>query len=307
MSLQHNQETFTPTVETLVKQLGSRNASQREQAEQALRCLGSEEIDQLVRLARTAPRKAMFRMIVWFGVIAWPMIFLPAWVTFGLGSSVPAPLRWLTFAVFLGAYVPLFTHLVARPRFQNDLCRSLTLVDDIRVLGPLIASFAGRIREPAGAVRRLRKVTGWREGQREELKTALLRLLSRIQPDDTIDLVRMERLFLVHALRSSDPEVVVALLRLLEQIGNSQDLAHVRKLESGLWLARTDPAVRDAAHACRVAIEARLADNAITGTLLRASEPTIAAETLVRPAIATLTTEPTQLLRATHHNDTPEV
>lgn len=62
-------------------------------------------------------------------------------------------------------------------------------------------------------------------------------------------------------------------------------------------MAHTDGAVKDAAIHCAAAIEARLAEIVNVNTLLRASQPSIGAETLLRPAVAKRAEAQEQLLR----------
>jgi hypothetical protein len=85
---------------------------------------------------------------------------------------------------------------------------------------------------------------------------------------------------------------------LLEGIGTEQDLLHVGKLASGARLARTDTAVQEAANRCVACIEARLAENRVASTLLRSSQPTVGAGTLLRPAATKAPEAQEQLLRA---------
>jgi hypothetical protein len=288
----------TDDIGELIDQLGSRQPAVRERADLALKTLTPEQVDRLVRILRAEPKRTMGRMVAWFSVAVWPMVFLPSWLTFGQGGGMAPVFRCLLFGTFLAGYMVLFPLLVARPRFQGTLVYCSTQVTNSRLLGPLITYTLYPTPTAATGVRGgLIKLFGGRFVKAAEIEQALLRVLRKIKPGDEIDLTGPERAGVTKRLLSSNPEIVIALLGLLEQIGGGSDLRNMRALERGAHSGQTSPAVREAAAHCRATIEARIVQQKIPETLLRASQSSSPTKELVRATLMAGPVEEQVLLR----------
>jgi hypothetical protein len=133
---------------------------------------------------------------------------------------------------------------------------------------------------------------------RQSLRATLIRLLPRFQASDIPPLAENRRRELVTMLRSTDTDMVVAILQAMEQIGGDEALPSVRALAEEQWSAKRNNAVRQAAQHCLPILQARLQQQNNPQTLLRStSAPN---DTLLRAAEGTPAVEadPQQMLRA---------
>jgi hypothetical protein len=288
---------------TLIKQLCSRQPAVRAEAELALKSLMPEEVDQLVQLIRTEPKKTMRRMGLWFAVVAWPMVLGPSWLTFGHAGGMPPLFRVLLFGGFLATYMVLFPLLVARPRFQGAMLYCITQVNDSRLLGPLITHSDYGSASRARFAGNMSKRYSGRSVLPGQLEQTMLVVLRNIRPEEEIDLSVVEIAGLTRRLTTKNPEVVLELLALLNRIGGRSDLVNVKALERGLYSGRESQAVRDAASSCRATIEARIEQQKIPETLLRASQSAAPTKELVRATFVPAPVEEQVLLRTSQREE----
>lgn len=284
----------------VINRLGSRNAVVRAEAEDAVRNLSSELVDELVAISREEADAIPRRSLTWFGIAPCGLLF----ATYAAAAYYGAPVPKLCLSAILlivsllVALVPILFWSMFRPRFQTRLRLALSLVDDPRLLGPLllrITRWHGELAPVAVLPSISRRLA---DSRTDALISALTRVTARVSSDDDVDLTPFERGSLQAALYNPDIRLVLALLHVLEQSGGSQDLLHVRRLAAGTGAARTNPAVRTAALRCLAVIEAQLAENRNIHTLLRASQPSASEATLLRPASGVAPVAPEQLLRA---------
>ncbi len=129
-------------------------------------------------------------------------------------------------------------------------------------------------------------------------ETKLTELLPRLQASDAHLLNPEQRSILNKSLIQAESGFVKAILKAYEQIGDSTAIPFVEKLTRGEGKAGGDAEVVAAANACLPFLIQRAKQQEQSQTLLRASEGNAAApENLLRPANATIETQPDTLLR----------
>ena len=175
-------------VGALIQNLCSRQPAEREEAELAIKDLTPGQVDQLVQILRAEPKKTMGRMALWWSIVAWPMVFLPSWLTFGQGGGMSPAARCVLFGSFLAAYMVLFPLLVAKPRFQGALFRCVTQVNEVQLLGPLITYSTYTPDRVHGAARIRSKLSGDRLVTMEDIDRSLLTILKKIKTEEDVDL-----------------------------------------------------------------------------------------------------------------------
>jgi hypothetical protein len=137
-----------------------------------------------------------------------------------------------------------------------------------------------------------------------EVKRALIRLLPRLQSTDACLLLQRQRKALNQFLQFNEsyggadsyllPDLKIAVLRALEQVGDETVLPTVEKLAKSAG----NPTVRLAAQECLPFLQQRTEEARVQQTLLRASGPGASPEVLLRPTTHGVETDPQQLLRA---------
>ncbi len=177
-------------------------------------------------------------------------------------------------------------HRFALAPEQTRAARELAKHNDIRGAGHLAEALEWP--DP-----RLRKVAA----------VALIRLLPEMQASDASLLSADQRLCLYGKLNPrsirSQPQLVLAILKALEQVGDEAALPYVKKLAEMDVGRGTELQVRVAALACLPFLEQRIQKQWATETLLRPSAAGGASsEILLRPAHQGGATDPSQLLRA---------
>jgi hypothetical protein len=159
---------------------------------------------------------------------------------------------------------------------RNRAAQILAAFDDVRIVGPLAEAL-----QYGGA------------DTRDAARRTLLRLLPKMQSSDASRLSDRQRDCLYALLESSDTELVLAILKALEQIGDDRAVLYVEALT-----VSRDTAIREAAVACLPFLKARAEQQRLSQTLLRASRAAdTTPELLLRPARGTGETDPQQLLR----------
>ncbi|HLK56782.1 MAG TPA: hypothetical protein VKU00_09470 [Chthonomonadaceae bacterium] len=130
----------------------------------------------------------------------------------------------------------------------------------------------------------------------------LISLLPKLKASDRSLLTADQRACLYRALQGTNPNLKLAVLMSLQQIGDSKALPYVRKLEKDSWAMSRD-AIREAVAACIPFLTDLAEREKNSQTLLRAADGNATpSEVLLRPAeAAPVTIEPEQLLRASSH------
>jgi hypothetical protein len=128
---------------------------------------------------------------------------------------------------------------------------------------------------------------------------ALPPLLNRLQATDAALLNITQRGYLDKQLSGKNKLLVLAILKGLEQVGDSEDLAFVEGLANGRGKLRKDPEVREAAKQCLAYLERRAEMEKASKMLLRPAEASGGDEMLLRAAGGAGDNNPDHLLRPT--------
>ena len=167
---------------------------------------------------------------------------------------------------------------------MKNAARKLSSFNDVRAVGVFVEAL------------------DWTDS-RDVVKLAegkLLELLPQLQASDANLLNGEQRAILNRKLLTEESVFVRAILKAYEQIGDSAAIPIVERLARGEGKAWSDPALIESAKACLPFLQMRAKQQEQSQTLLRGSESNIIAlETLLRPANATLETQPETLLRPT--------
>ncbi len=135
--------------------------------------------------------------------------------------------------------------------------------------------------------------------------TTLTCLLPHLRASDRHLLNRKQRVILNDKLLERgmimsliSPELALAILTALAQVGDVGSMPAVRKVACGGATGK-DPAVRQAARECLPFLQAIAQQEEASQTLLRPSDPAVAPDALVRPATMALEQHEEQVLRGT--------
>jgi hypothetical protein len=190
--------------------------------------------------------------------------------------AIPLALVWLWF---------LERHLQKTSRV-GPLGRALSKFGDTRAIGPILMAW------PFSSSKR----------HRQEIEAVLVRLLPRLRATDTHLLEDWERGFLHRILTGNfsagkNTELILAILKAFEQVGDGRDLPTVKKLAAGKGTAAKDARIQEAAQSCLLYLQERL-EGGPGQTLLRpADRPDSPEETLLRPARGVSEEDAPRLLR----------
>ena len=288
----------------LIRKLSSRDTGVRYDVIDSFIQTDHESSEKLLSLVRTHVHKRNVHVsrkrATYYNVLA--IVGMPYICWLYLSPSMPS---FAFLGLIAGTIVgTVGNYLLNSPsiRLRYSLVQSMLLVDDIKLLGPLIGCIGFDQAKVLSWSRLFPNACGRPPELSSQINQSVIRLIARLQPEDHVDVTSFELSVLLEALRSNRADLVIALLRLLEQIGDNRELPSVRALENGKYSVATNPAIREAAAHCRAAIESRLKDKALPGTLLRASQPSAQEDTLVRPVVAVVE-EQAVLLRAAQDED----
>lgn len=179
---------------------------------------------------------------------------------------------------FLAFYLILFLWT----RTQRAAAHSLLGCTDIHAVGPLADILEVRHHKTRSAI-----------------EAALVRLLPQLQATDADLLNQQQRRLLHRALLRKNADLILAVLKTLEQIGDSQALPYVEKLAAGKGKAAKNSYIQEAAQACLPYLKERIEEQHTNQTLLRsANQLSTSSEGLLRPATGADETSSEQLLRS---------
>ena len=193
----------------------------------------------------------------------------------------------------------------ASSKTLKSAASELSTIEDLRAIGPLVESL--EIEE---------------KSVRLQVEKALIRLLPRLQASDAGLLNAEQRAYLNKALYGKNNELIIAILRAYEQVGDETALpvveALARKTSDNAYSEQTagpreaslnallgpkastsyTTNIAEAAQACLPALRLRVEQQRASQTLLRGSSAMeVAPDTLLRAAQATADAQPEQLLR----------
>jgi hypothetical protein len=235
--------------------------------------IARQQVDSLLAvLAEERRKRRIRRRWITGGLLAW-IAFMLALAIFLKDFASLNSLGWMS-GVISAAY--------AASQAQKRVTKELAEFEDIRSVGPLAEAL---------------------EYQDRALKAIaedkLKRLLPRLQASDAGLLDEEQRKCLYRALRGRDTNLILAVLKALEQIGDEQAVPFVQKLANGEGLAARYSGIREAAQECLPALQQRAERERSRQTLLRAASASdTPSDMLLRPASGALEADPQQLHRA---------
>ena len=168
-----------------------------------------------------------------------------------------------------------------RQQLQDPRLRQITALDDVRAVGFLLDLMESS-----------QEMWEYDDPSRRAIKSALIRLLPRLQASDTSWLTEPQRAALARALYYCthrkypwhyDPDLAVALLGALEQVGTSDALDYVQELATMYASNPHRERIRDAAESCLPFLQTRARERQAMETLLRASQQSTDPSQLLRP------------------------
>jgi hypothetical protein len=187
--------------------------------------------------------------------------------------------HWMT-------YVPMWIlgAGVVVSRQEKEAALAISRFDDIRAVGPLAEAL--RMKD-----RPIRKTSA----------QALIRLLPRLQASDAFLISPAQRSCLNRALRGRNKELMLAILKAWEQVGDSTAISDVQNLAEGRGAGGRHPEIVRAAQECLPALRQSAGRVQIGSQLLRPSDGNMTPSgVLLRPAQPhTASDPPNQLLRPT--------
>jgi HEAT repeat protein len=301
-----------PAIKTLIRALQSPNSFVRTGAARALQGIGEPAAEALtaeLRHADTKAREAAAAALAGFHTER-AVMALRDWLSEEIAASRRRR-NWYRFRralLLLGFIYLLVSHASSHSDWffqpflmvmvitggfvdssaylRRNTVRALGATTDARLVGAFAACLSDRDRPVRNAA-----------------KDALKKLLPQVKASDKQYVAPAEMDTLIRELSGSDAQLIIAILKAFEQIGDERALPEVE------WLAMENadldsdvpPEVRRAAQECLPFLQLRAEQAEQARTLLRASTPTDAAapDTLLRPAQARADdTLPEQLLRA---------
>lgn len=280
------QQKFEQEKSELLNRLGSLSDQERQTAEETLRQMGEEGVEQLLEVVRKEAenrrkQKRMQRIIQ--GTILSVIALLVVLYTLRALFSVK---EWDFGDIsFLFVFISLFGGAAAASQLQKNATSLLAKYDDLRAVGPM----ADALDIEDGDIRAV-------------CREALTRLLPRLQASDAALLSPEQRANLNLTLKKADlkrdTELILAILQAWQQVGDEKAVPYVE------WLAQlksdheAGERVRQAAQACLPYLQERVEKGRLAGTLLRPAEsPNSSPETLLRPAPGAAPADPKLLVR----------
>jgi hypothetical protein len=274
-------DTLTVEAKALAKRLGSRNAQVRDRAEQQIQEMGTAGRDVLISIMRyEEQRRKSRREQMYIHTALYAVAFVMPALLFYLNNHA-----FWRFSMFLcgmsgGLVGNALLAMVVTRTHTNAAYLLAKHFDDVSIVGPLAEALEYRSK-----------------AVREAATAALIRLLPRLQPNDS-DLLTSEQHNSLHrTLTGNNPELVLAVLVALGKIGDSGAIPNVEKLAAGLGVAAEDERIRDMAQQTLLVLRQRVELQRAPQTLLRAASEE--GGELLRAATGSRGEEANELLRAT--------
>ena len=209
---------------------------------------------------------------------------LPAYiVVLFIALRIDQPVLFIAVVLMGLIGINLKSEAEKRSKAQQSATLKLTEWDDVRVVGPLAEELASPEQDIRFAA-----------------EMALISLLPRLRASDAYLLNTNQRHCLYYTLSGTRHIwLKIAILKALEQVGDSEAILYVERLAAGEGAAEWSPEVRQAAIDCLPYLQERARHESSKQTLLRSADSTGAtAKTLLRSANETSEINPEQLLRA---------
>jgi hypothetical protein len=242
-----------------------------EEGKDSVRTLSSEEHERLLvqlrrQIQRNRRRRKRLLGLYGSGIIVY--LLYVCLQRFGSQSDLDGALGTaIGYGVMtLFAYFCALVTAVSAQRWSRDVNQILAL-QDVRTVGIL----AETLHYPDAALS-------------AAMRSGLLRLLPRLQASDASLLNAEQRASLNRVLPTNDGELILAILRAWQQVGDGEAIHAVESLASGeSALAQRSQEIQQAAQDCLPYLRLRAERERIGGSLLRASEaPITDPDTLLR-------------------------
>jgi hypothetical protein len=280
MMLQHQEQTEeqkTTLVPAWQEKLNSTKEAEARQVVEEIQAMGEIAVEPLLELLKTEAQTARKNRKILNGFLSGVGVLMTgAFVALGVLKGDWDPTMFVMFS-FLGGGAAM-----AASAKQTNAIRALAQFDDIRGVGAFTEALEFQDKEVIAVAER-----------------KLMELLPRLQASDAALLDANQRAILNRTLLTGSSELVVAILKAYEQVGDSTAIANVETLSRGYkkWGELSSVAV--AARACLPFLQERLRRAEQEQTLLRAANGNVTApETLLRPAASTQETHAETLLRS---------
>lgn len=176
---------------------------------------------------------------------------LLAWISFAIMMVIAIPLdrafhhaNWVRYAFIAQGFATMFfalNHVLLRDARRANRVREIVLSEEVRNVGRAIDLYV---------------TMPYFSASRKSLREMLIRLLSNLRPTDALLLTDSQHRRLSFMLQGGDRDMVIAILKAIEQIGDSRMLSYVRKLAAGQWSAGNSQEVQEAARRCLTHFEA---------------------------------------------------
>ena len=276
----------------LSRRLASYKTRVRQQATQEILDKGVRGRDLLIEIMRRAERQRKTRRHELYGRISASAVFF---AVLGLmlhferttWTSASLLIGILIGIVVSGPIIGIFRASIVTRAHTNAAYLLAKHYDDVSIIGPLTEALEYRSK----AVRR-------------EAASTLIRLLPRLQSADADLLNSQQVVILNRALMGKNPELVLAIVRALEHVGDSRAISGVEGLASGNGIANADERMQAVAGQTLLVLQERAETERVRSTLLRASASSEAgADILLRPSAELADTQKQQLLRASNSAD----
>lgn len=267
-------------IDGIVARLGSGDAKARAAAERELGELGPGAVEPM--LARLAGMAKERRRMPFFAVAMALLCLLIGFAAQAVSTRIVGRPASFPFGGMFGGLPLCIGALAIWKSNRNHTARALACFEDVRTVGALAEAmdYGDRVtRETAGC--------------------ALCFLLPRMTANDASLLNEKHRVCLNHILDGKDANLMIAVLKAYEQVGDSRSLPSVRKLAAGQSALFRSGVVQEAACACLPFLEARAEQEKAGRSLLRPSAVgAVQSDALLRPTETAGRSDPHQLLRA---------
>lgn len=267
-----------PDFAQVVRRTASRRAEERLVARRQLEKMGPKAIEPLMRLVQAEGRRRTRRMKAIGGALVLFTLFCFVEILVLYPAGVPHTniMNWL----LLGTTFVLAS-LTKATLMQRQAAEALAGIKDVRVVGALAEAL--ELGDP----------TTYRAAS-----SALIGLLPRLRPSDNVYLNERQMECLYRALEGYDYDLVLGILRALEQIGDKAAIPYVTRLAEMNPVTPAQQTVRRAAEQCLPALLDLSVEQRLSGILLRpTTAPAQYEETLLRPVTAASESDPQLLLR----------
>ncbi len=272
--------TTTPNIEAalLTKHLASRNTEERESAQQVLKQMSLETLLPMLEQEAQKRKCKLRRMKILFGVYGGTVLLLL--LIFALrGGDHWSQFPWQLFQMF-SILTPVIA-VAAGATLHKNATEVLAKQEDVRAVGPLAEALSLQDKNVYAIA-----------------AGALIRLLPRMQASDATLLNDDQRACLHRQLKGKNTELIQAILKAFEQVGDSKAIPFVEKLSEGEGAAAKDRRIREAAIVCMPFLQAQAERERAARTLLRAaSSPDDPSTLLLRPAQGVTEVDASRLLR----------